>query len=78
MRAQQRVGLVDAFDEHEPVAAVELGLLGEDRLVLAGAALMGIRIGLAGGLFGAEAASLVGIVAVIADKVFALAGDVLR
>ena len=69
--AQKRVGLVDTLDEHRPafanvtIAGVRLGV----RLRLVVLVLIA--------LLGAEAACLVGVVAVVADEVFALIGDVL-
>ena len=75
--AEQRVGLVDAFDEHGPASSVEPHRIGNDRLVLVVPARLGGRIGLGGDLFGTHAPGLVGVVTVVADEVFALVGDVL-
>ena len=69
--AQQRVGLVDALNEHGPTLAV--GGVGS---CAADVGLWPIVIVLIG-LFGSHAAGLVGVVAIVADEVFAMIGDVL-
>ena len=76
--AEQRVGLIDAFDEHGPASAVEPHRIGDERRVLLVTARLGVRIGLCGDLFGTQSARLVGVMSVVANEVLALVGDVLR
>ena len=76
--AKQRIGLVDVPDEGGPTAAVEPGRFGNGRLGRYSAAGLSVRTGRAGGgVLGEEAASLVGVAAIVADEVLALVGDML-
>ena len=76
--AKQRIGLVDVLDESGPTAAVEPGRFGNDRLGRCIAARLSVRTGRAGGgVSGEEAASLVGVAAIVADEVLAFVGDML-
>jgi hypothetical protein len=69
--AQERIDMVNLLDKHGPATAVEPG----------GVWLGGLRrwraVGGLGNPLGADASGLVGVVAVIADEVLALVGDVL-
>jgi len=64
------------LDEHGPAAPVEPGRFGnrgQGRCIAAG-----LSVGGSGGvLFGAEAAGLVGVAAVVANEMLVLVGDVL-
>ncbi len=75
-RAAQRVGLVDALDEHGPAPAIKAGRRRDGRLYLLGCGVPDL-VWAGSGVFGSHAARLVGVVAVVADQVLALVGDVL-
>ena len=81
-RQGRAAGLVrKLLDEHGPASSLELCGRRDGRLLLLGAGVAELVRGGAGlvrsGLFGSYGAGLVGVVAVIADDVFAIVGDVL-
>ncbi len=75
--AEQRFGLVDAFDEHGPASAAARVEAGGFRRVARAVVTVRLCVWFGDGLFGAVAAGFVGVMAAVADEVFALVGNVL-
>ncbi len=75
--AEQWVDLVDAFDEHGPASAAARVEAGGFRRVARAVVTVRLCVWFGDGLFGAVAAGFVGVMAAVADEVFALVGNVL-